>query len=206
MRVPPPVGADLRAWAEDIRRYLARYASALQWKDAGAKAQQDGILLWDETLNKPVVSIGGVFVPLATEPALLRVYMHVDAVDNLTLSAQPLAADFLNASSRVIQLADLAGYTEVRISARVRVNSASPNSPRVYGVYANTFTTTVANYAELAATGSVQCSLATAGVAQSAWVPLASGAAADGKFLAVLMAGGDGIASPSLGYVMLEFR
>jgi len=61
VRVPPPVGGDLRAWAEDIRRYLARYASALQWKDAGAKAQQDGLLLWDEVNNYPVVSIGGVF-------------------------------------------------------------------------------------------------------------------------------------------------
>ena len=136
----------------------------------------------------------------------LRVYMHVDAVDNLTLTNQPLAADFLNASSRVVQIADLADYTEARISTRVRVNSASINSPRIYGMYSAAFSTNIANYSHLADSGAVEVSLATFGVNRSAWVPMAAGARADDIYISVMMDGGDGAEDPSLGYVMLEFR
>ena len=137
---------------------------------------------------------------------ILQVYMHVDAVDNLTLTNQASAADFLGGSSRVIQLADLADFTEVRLTARVRVTSTSANTPRIYGVYSTTFSSDSANYTALGATTPAQISLATVGVVRSSWVTLATGARLDDIYIAVLQAGGDDTADPSLGYVMLEFR
>lgn len=54
----PPVGMNLTAWANDLRRWLARSWDALSFKDATAQASQDGIMLWD-TGGYPVVSKSG---------------------------------------------------------------------------------------------------------------------------------------------------
>ena len=57
----PPVGNDLGAWANDLRRWLARTWDNLTFKDASASATQDGTLLWDPAGGYPVVSKGGVW-------------------------------------------------------------------------------------------------------------------------------------------------
>ena len=54
----PPVGMNLTAWANDLRRWLARSWDALSFKDATAQASQDGVMLWD-TVGYPVVSKAG---------------------------------------------------------------------------------------------------------------------------------------------------
>lgn len=59
----PPVGMNLTAWANDLRRWLARSWDALSFKDASAQASQDGVMLWD-TAGYPVVSRSGAWVGL----------------------------------------------------------------------------------------------------------------------------------------------
>lgn len=57
----PPVGTNIFTWAEDLRRWLQRSISQLVYKDASAKASQDGIIMWDDVNEYPVVSKGGEF-------------------------------------------------------------------------------------------------------------------------------------------------
>jgi hypothetical protein len=57
----PPVGTNIFAWAEDLRRWLQRSISQLVYKSASAKASQDGIIMWDDVNEYPVVSKGGEF-------------------------------------------------------------------------------------------------------------------------------------------------
>lgn len=57
----PPVGADVKVWANDLRRWLARSWDSLTFRDSAAQATQDGLLLWDATGGYPVVSKGGVW-------------------------------------------------------------------------------------------------------------------------------------------------
>jgi hypothetical protein len=71
--------------------------------------------------------------------------------------------------------------------------------------YSTTFTTTVGSFSDIG-TSPVVASLTTAGVARSAWVPLATNAAADAVYVTVLQEGGNASASPALGPVIVEFR
>lgn len=69
----PPVGTDVKVWANDLRRWLARTWDSLTFRDSAAQATQDGLLLWDATGGYPVVSKGGVWrqVVLADGYAIL---------------------------------------------------------------------------------------------------------------------------------------
>lgn len=60
-RILPPVTADVRLWAENMRRYLGRALDQLGFKDASASASENGVLLWDNTSGYPVVSKDGVW-------------------------------------------------------------------------------------------------------------------------------------------------
>ena len=57
----PPVGANIFTWAEDLRRWLQRSLSQLVYKSASSKASQDGIIMWDDINEYPVVSKNGEF-------------------------------------------------------------------------------------------------------------------------------------------------
>ncbi len=65
MRRPPPVTAPLAAWAQSLTRFLARTLAILQYRDADARATEDGVLIWDRD-GFPVVSRGGAFRPVVT--------------------------------------------------------------------------------------------------------------------------------------------
>lgn len=61
MRVVPPITADMRQWAENMRRFLGRALDQLGFKKANSSADENGILLWDNTNGYPVVSKDGVW-------------------------------------------------------------------------------------------------------------------------------------------------
>ena len=63
---PPPVGSIWSQWGEQLNSYLIRVRDKLTFKDTGARATQDGVLLWDNSGEYPVVSINGEWVPLQT--------------------------------------------------------------------------------------------------------------------------------------------
>ena len=66
-RIVPPITADIRQWAENMRRYLGRALDQLGFKDASASASEDGVLLWDATNGYPVVSKNGEWRQIVLE-------------------------------------------------------------------------------------------------------------------------------------------
>lgn len=67
MRILPPFTENTKAWAENLRRYLARALNQLDAKDASSAASEDGIILWDRENKYPVVSKDGAFVQIVLE-------------------------------------------------------------------------------------------------------------------------------------------
>ena len=114
---------------------------------------------------------------------------------------------FLANNNRNIWRFDLTGFTEFVLTARVVTGSASANNPRIMLRYRTTFSTTIGDWSSSQNIGTSEgsCSMASAGVIQSAWVPLVSGAKAD-VFIACIQNGGDGTADPALANVYAVFR
>ena len=69
MPVPvlPPIGSDLRQWGRQITQYLRSNLAKVAFKTDEDKPSDDGILLWDESANYPVVSKNGEFVQIVLE-------------------------------------------------------------------------------------------------------------------------------------------
>lgn len=68
MRSPPPLGPDIRVWANQIVLYLRSTAAQLTFKTPKMTPATNGSLVWDEVLQCPVVSINGVWVKLKLDP------------------------------------------------------------------------------------------------------------------------------------------
>lgn len=135
----------------------------------------------------------------------LTVPFHADATANVTLTNQAAADGFLAGSNRNIIKADLTGYTQCRLLARVVTQSASAASPRIRLRYkAGAFSTTLTDYIQIG-DSDVTCSLTAAGLIDSGWVNLVAGAKAD-VLLTISQLGGDGVADPALGMVVAQFR
>tara|TARA_R110001632_G_scaffold228582_1_gene363872 strand:- start:1008 stop:1664 length:657 start_codon:yes stop_codon:yes gene_type:complete len=64
---PPPVTGDLKVWSQNIVTYLQRTASRLSFKRADARASENGIILWDEVNEYPVVSKNGEWRQIVLE-------------------------------------------------------------------------------------------------------------------------------------------
>jgi len=58
---PSPLGPEWKAWGERIVEYLNRARSRLVFKLSGDSASENGIILWDNVNQYPVVSSGGSF-------------------------------------------------------------------------------------------------------------------------------------------------
>ena len=68
---PPPVGGQWQLWAERLNTFLARTRDKLRYLTTLDRASDDGILMWDRSIDHPVVSLDGEWVPLgygANEP------------------------------------------------------------------------------------------------------------------------------------------
>lgn len=57
----PPVGPDLRVWAQSLTRALLRGLVRLNFLGQNDTPSENGIILWDEENGYPVVSKNGVF-------------------------------------------------------------------------------------------------------------------------------------------------
>ena len=58
---PPPFGPEWKQWGERLVDHLNRIRSKLVFKQSGDSANEDGILLYDNTNKYPVVSVDGVY-------------------------------------------------------------------------------------------------------------------------------------------------
>lgn len=56
---PPPIGADLRVWAEALQRWLQRTKAMLTHRRDYDSASEDGVILWDRENGYPIVSKDG---------------------------------------------------------------------------------------------------------------------------------------------------
>lgn len=146
-------------------------------------------------LVKGTGAAAGVKVPSSTIPLISK----------LTLTNELQAEGFIGADNSYIYRADLAGFYECRLKARVQTASASANTPKIYVEYFTSFSTTVGDYLTLGSSA-VEVSIAAAGVIQTSWIPLVAGAKISDCYLALLSSGGNGVAAPVIGYATLELR
>ena len=61
---PPPLGGSWREWAERLNNFIARTKNKLDFRLTGDSASEDGIMLWDASIDHMVVSTNGAFQPI----------------------------------------------------------------------------------------------------------------------------------------------
>ena len=62
---PPVIGTDIRQWGRELNLFLSRNLGKLFFKQSGDFPSENGIFLWDEQRNYPVVSAQNVFKQVA---------------------------------------------------------------------------------------------------------------------------------------------
>lgn len=127
---PPPVGSDLRQWAEKLSRFLSSSLSQLKFRIGSETAAENGILLWDDVAGYPVVSKNGEW----------RQIVLADGYAFLTQDAT-ITATASNTAEAIVFDVPPSGYAD-GISL-----GASPNQSRIIfeegGLYYLTFTAQV---------------------------------------------------------------
>lgn len=143
-RVVPPVGADIRIWAENVRTFLGRYLTKLEYKAAASTPSENGVILWDNASGYPVVSKSGEWRQIVLEDGHYQggIAASVTAAAANTAYALTYAPQLQDGivngtpSSRLI--VDEAGYYQISFSAQISSSSSSAVKfyfwPRVNGV------------------------------------------------------------------------
>jgi len=62
---PPVIGNDIRQWGRELNLFLSRNLGKLFFKQSGDVPVDNGIFLWDEQNNYPVVSAQNAFKQVA---------------------------------------------------------------------------------------------------------------------------------------------
>jgi hypothetical protein len=140
----PPVGPDLRVWAQALTRALLRGLVRLNFLGQGDTPSENGIILWDDANGYPVVSKDGEFRQIVLEDG------HYNG--SITADVTAAAADTAYALTYTSTLSDgitngtpasrivfaEAGYYQVSFSAQISSTSASDVKfyfwPRLNGV------------------------------------------------------------------------
>lgn len=78
MRILPPYTQDVRAFAENLRRYLARALNQLDAKDTYSSAAEDGVMLYDRENEYPVVSVDGEWRQVVLEGGHANLQVSTD--------------------------------------------------------------------------------------------------------------------------------
>lgn len=103
-------------------------------------------------------------------------------------------------------LADLKGYSQIRMLANCSAASASANNPMFRLEYYMTWSTTLGNFLQLGASAAVEFSVAAVGWKDTGWMDLATNARIDDCCLGFMEVGGDGAADPALNYLAIRLR
>jgi hypothetical protein len=140
----PPVGPDLRIWAQQLTRALLRGLVRLNFLSPSDIPSENGIILWDDVNGYPVVSKNGEFRQIVLEDGHYQgsITSNVTAATVNTafaLTYTPQLQDGIvngTPASRIV--VDEAGYYMVSFSAQVSSTSSSTVKfyfwPRVNGV------------------------------------------------------------------------
>ena len=140
----PPIGPDLRVWAQQLTRALLRGLVRLNFLTDQDTPSENGIILWDDVNGYPVVSKDGVFRQIVLEDGHYNgsITSNVTAASADTAYAltytSTLAEGITNGTpaSRIV-FAE-AGYYQVSFSAQISSTSGSDVKfyfwPRLNGV------------------------------------------------------------------------
>jgi len=66
---PPVIGEDIKQYARELNLFLQRNLGKLFFKSSGDIPAENGIFLWDDANNYPVVSSNGAFRQVAMKQA-----------------------------------------------------------------------------------------------------------------------------------------
>tara|TARA_B100000212_G_C26992427_1_gene371375 strand:+ start:106 stop:453 length:348 start_codon:yes stop_codon:yes gene_type:complete len=66
---PPVLGQDVRQWGRALNTFLSRNLGKLFFKTANDNPSENGIFLWDDEKNYPVVSAQNTFRQIAMKQA-----------------------------------------------------------------------------------------------------------------------------------------
>jgi len=66
---PPILGEDLRQWGRQLNLFLSRNLGKLYFKTSDDNPSENGIFLWDDDKNYPVVSAQNEFKQIAMKQA-----------------------------------------------------------------------------------------------------------------------------------------
>lgn len=144
---PPPLGPQWSNWGERLNSFLVRTRDKLRFITGGETAADNGIMLWDESIEHPVVSRDDEFVPLmwgynaygafystAAQTASSTNTATLITWNNTALSSY-VSIDATNTSRIVF---DKAGIYEVHFSGELHSTNSSAKTiylwPRINGV------------------------------------------------------------------------
>ncbi len=130
--------------------------------------------------------------------------VHADGGANFTLTNLAIAERFALNTTRHLFLADLAGYTQVRLKVNKMVAGSAGAIFRAK--YYSSYNVTVGNFLQLGLSAQVETSLAATGYFDSGWMDLATAARNNGICIGFTEVGGDATADPALGHTIIEFR
>lgn len=119
----PIVGPDVKVWANDLRRYLARQWDRLSFRTSGQTASDNGVLLWDEANGYPVVSKSGVWRQVS-----LSDVVFVSSKDDLPDAIAGVITLAASATYYITGALDLTGDRLVCGDSTVILGASSENS------------------------------------------------------------------------------
>ena len=140
----PPVGPDLRVWAQQLTRALLRGLVRLNFLSPSDIPSENGIILWDDVNGYPVVSKNGEFRQIVLEDG----HYNGGIASNVTAAAvntayaltytPSLQDGIVNGTPASRLVVDEAGYYQISFSVQISSTSGSSVKfyfwPRVNGV------------------------------------------------------------------------
>ena len=103
---PPPLGTKWNAWGERLNTWLTTTRDKLRFLVGGESASEDGILMWDSSISKPVVSIDGVWTPFGlgggtNQGSHAYIYSTTDQTASASDTAYGITWDTLGDSNNI---------------------------------------------------------------------------------------------------------
>ena len=140
----PPIGPDLRVWAQQLTRALLRGLVRLNFLSPSDIPSENGIILWDDVNGYPVVSKNGEFRQIVLEDG----HYNGGIANNVTAAAvntayaltytASLQDGIVNGTPASRLVVDEAGYYQISFSVQISSTSGSSVKfyfwPRVNGV------------------------------------------------------------------------
>ena len=76
--VLPPIGDNIKAWGTNLTAYLRRQLPRLYFKTPDDNPSENGVILWDDVNEYPVISKNGEFVQIILEDGHCSLYRTTD--------------------------------------------------------------------------------------------------------------------------------